>query len=475
MLDLGGDPMKSFSVLPGLVLGSLLSFSAHAGPDLFSLISVPHDKTNSFFSLSDSNGKSMDGLNVQQEGPTNFIGAYHTNEGNDRFCVRLATTNDVRSGKWTYRTEVDCNYGSQPDIKRLPDGRYLLAYEKNNNKRPHIIVRSYSNVNDLLINKVEREFAPPYTDGARTDGTPSFRWIRYDGRLDTMTIELGYHFNRLPERRDVNAIGFLRGFKSWDYYVNDNLNNLVDRYAGWHIGDRSFLLYQGKPYTIIEGMTVKDDWQSWRLYLHDETANTLTPLNFRTPGRSPSMGNPSFSVIQVGNQRQLVGTNFIFGPAAEPGSHMYILNIDNTDAAVSYGFSPPYRKTWAAHEMQHQFGTRELDGWSAQRGQKGHMIYGPYERGLPHAPMQVNFTVQTDLSLPTSDVIAVVDVNDATADKIIATREIRRSDFRVPLVYQTIPLNFDWRGRVGHAVEFRVYTKGTSYIKVSNIAVSERF
>lgn len=88
----------------------------------------------------------MDGLQVQQENTNTFVGVYHKHMGGDRFCLNLATSQNA-FGPYIKRTTVDCDYASQGELKRLNDGRYLLAYEKNNdNGRPYVLALLLINI-----------------------------------------------------------------------------------------------------------------------------------------------------------------------------------------------------------------------------------------------------------------------------------------------------------------------------------------
>ena len=467
-----------------LTLRAFLFFSfgltAHAqtwveSKSLAQLIQSPHTDSTSLYGVKDHLGRGLDGLKIEQESGINYIGVYHTLVGPDKFCLRVATSTNLTAQTWTHRNDLDCDFASQGEIKRLPDGKYLLAFEKNPSHRPFIQIRLYNSVNDLLANRVARSYDLPRTPKANSDGTPNFRWIRYDGNLDTMTIEIGFHFNRASDGKDINAIGFVRGMKSFDSYEHTVLNRLMESKAAWHIGDRTFIQYQGRNYTLIEGMTIKNNWNSWRLFLFDEAAQTLQSVDFSTPKNSPSHGNPNLNIIQIGNELRLVGTVFIF-ETSEGGCHLFQRTIAKGTNIQQYKpkvVSPPVNLNYPALQLQHQVGQPEQDGWSVNAGQVGHMLYGPYVRTLPHAPMIADIRLKVDNNTAENHVVLSFDVYDASTGQTLAFKQIRRQELPPPGTWGTFSLPFDMRYRVGHAIEVRLYSHGISYVKASDIRIRE--
>ncbi len=60
-----------------------------------------------------------------------------------------------------------------------------------------------------------------------------------------------------------------------------------------NIGDRDFIEFEGYPFTVLEAQLIAGDWTTWRVFLYDETAGTLTPLNVATKGGSRAFANPA--------------------------------------------------------------------------------------------------------------------------------------------------------------------------------------
>lgn len=426
--------------------------------------------------MTDSTGRGLDGLHFAQDPSEGFVGVYHTLIGQDKFCLRIATTKDLNSKTWTYRRDIDCDFGSQGEIKRLPDGKYLLAYEKNPSARPYMRFLLFSSIDALLANTPERDFSTPVNPAANAEGTPGFRWIRYDGNPDTMVIEVGYHFNSKAKGHDLNAIGFLRGFKQWDAYERTELNALVAQKAAWHIGDRAFIVYNGRPYTLVEAMTVRDDWKSWRLFLYDELSNSLQQISFATPKSSPSHGNPTLNIVQVGNELRVVGTTFVF-ESSEGGAHLFqraIVRAATVKAPEMHVTGAYVNRVYDPKALNHRIGFAEADGWSvAATSGAGHMIFGPYDTSLPHAPMVARFDYLVDNNTAENLPVLRFEVYDASTGTLVAEQTINRRSLPTPFQWARFSLPFDWRYRGGHALEVRAYSYGISYIKIGRISVSE--
>lgn len=453
-----------------------LMLASVADASLYDKLTEARTSANSVSGLQDHAGKSMDGLEVQQESDGSYVGVYHTLVSGDQFCLYLATSADLKSG-WTQRTTVDCDFASQGALRRLSDGRYLLAFEKNNTGHPYIQVRLYSSLTALLANNPLRVFSPPLVPNSDAQGTPNFRWIRYDGNPDTMTVELGFHYYR--NGRDYNAIGFLRRFSQWDYYENTHLNRLLDAHVNGNMGDRTFIVYQGRPYTVIEGQGNLHDFPSFRLYLHDEAANTLTLLPISTPNGNPGLGNASLSVVRdASGNTKLVMPMYVFGPPwVDTGEHVFVTSLSAGDSTVNQTstVTPPVSYAWDARSLPHAVGQWEADGWSVHANVQGHMVYGPYESRLPFAPLRAWFSLLVDNNSANNDPLMNVDIYDATAGQIVASRVIRRGEFSGAQQWQWFHLDFDWRYRNGHQLETRVYTYGKSYIKLNQVLVRDGY
>jgi hypothetical protein len=380
--------------------------------------------------LKDNRGVSMDSLKIVQENASTFAGIYHQRIGNDKYCLALALANNLMARDWTFIKNIDCNYASQGDLQRLPDGRYLLAYEKNGAdtppfkmlKRPYIRIVAYRNLDALKAGLPEKVFDLPKTALAKADGTPNFRWIRYNGDLDSIYIEIGFHSRVLVGFKflDRNYIGQLDSFQSYRSMPQGNINKRIDKTAKGNIGDRSFLLMDNHPYSIIEGQTRYQDWGSWKIYLFDETTQSVVRAGvIATPCGSSSIGNPNFSIVTIDGMLYLVGSVYVFSEGSkcgEAGTFLFGRRIPNTASYQNYNVFSNLLKTYISASLQHNSGYATLENsWSANRGTTGHMIYGPYDSSVPAAPLRVEFEIMITnaSSLRNTDRIVNLDVRNA--------------------------------------------------------------
>jgi|GEM_PF-4813172 len=120
-------------------------------------------------------------------------------------------------------------------------------------------------------------------------------------------------------------------------------------------------------------------------------------------------------------------------------------------------------------------GRADGDGWSANTtaDSQGRLIYGPYATHWGDGAKNAVFRLMVD-SITTGGNVVTVDVYDATADQVIATRAIPRSSFTQPYMYRDFSLGFSLDNRLGHAIETRVYWHDISYVKVDKISVFDQ-
>lgn len=103
---------------------------------------------------------------------------------------------------------------------------------------------------------------------------------------------------------------------------------------------------------------------------------------------------------------------------------------------------------------------------------ENYLVYGPYVNGLAEGNKTVAFRMKTDNNSADNEVVAVININDADKGTVIASREIRRSEFYTPDTYQDFYLEFDCPSTVDK-FEFRVLYKKKAYIAVDKVTVSD--
>lgn len=118
----------------------------------------------------------------------------------------------------------------------------------------------------------------------------------------------------------------------------------------------------------------------------------------------------------------------------------------------------------------HQIGRADGDGWSVNvvndaPGQ--YLNYGPYTTGLGGGNHSAVFTLQADNVSADNNAIVVLEVNDASTGSVLASRQIRRSEFRGPFTYTDFSVPFT--ATAGHSLEFRTRWLGGSYIKQDKV------
>jgi hypothetical protein len=136
---------------------------------------------------------------------------------------------------------------------------------------------------------------------------------------------------------------------------------------------------------------------------------------------------------------------------------------------------PPVEHAYQAEtQVAHGVGRPDADGWSANTAtdSKGYLSYGPYATDWGEGAAQAVFYLMVDNNSADNQVVATIDINDATTDESLVSRQITRRQFRTPSLYQRFAINVDLTGRAGHKMEARVWWTDTSYVRVDRIVVN---
>lgn len=309
--------------------------------------------SNARYDLRDSDGLQMDVLSIAPllgpvTGPScrwRYVGVYHLTlpepaegTGSD-FALRAAVSCDLRS--WTYRTTLVTHGASQGDIRELPDGGFLVAYEQQSRDRSgsvrhnNIGLLHYQSLDALLSATADaaltipRLLAPGVPPHPNSEGTPNFRSVDWEGSLAASTIHLGFHY--LTNRRtsagrmfltDRQAHGTLDHGRWIHVAIEQSLDAAFDRagFIGSH-GGRDDFTFQSQRWRVYEARTetVDDANTSWRLFLYKparrRSAAILTLLAPRTRDGSTSLTNPKATLVPApgGSGRSLVVTTLALG------------------------------------------------------------------------------------------------------------------------------------------------------------------
>lgn len=124
----------------------------------------------------------------------------------------------------------------------------------------------------------------------------------------------------------------------------------------------------------------------------------------------------------------------------------------------------------AENDFGHNTGAIDGDGWLANIEQHGpgHMLYGPYVADLPSGVHDVTFRMKASGATLPDDTIAIIDINNASADQIIASKELKLQDFAVQDQYMDISLE-DVDFSLGSTYEFRVHFEDKANVKVDHV------
>jgi hypothetical protein len=112
----------------------------------------------------------------------------------------------------------------------------------------------------------------------------------------------------------------------------------------------------------------------------------------------------------------------------------------------------------------HQVGRRINGGWEADTRSysQGFLTYGPYTRDVASGRRTATFSLTIDIVNSWRDEVAILDVYDADAGRVLAIRALRRNGFRTGGTPQEFSLPFTSPG--AHRLEFRVFWKDRAYL-----------
>ncbi|HUS65377.1 MAG TPA: hypothetical protein VMZ28_12580, partial [Kofleriaceae bacterium] len=137
------------------------------------------------------------------------------------------------------------------------------------------------------------------------------------------------------------------------------------------------------------------------------------------------------------------------------------------------GAAAPEAHAYAVPALGHAIGRADAGGWSASTADDsaGALVYGPYATDWGDGSVQAVFDLVLDDTTADDAVVAIIDINDATADEIVGAREIRRRDLHAPMELQRVAVDGDLSGRAGHMMEARLHWKDVSYLRVDAVSV----
>jgi hypothetical protein len=281
---------------------------------------------------------------VQTDDPAHpYLGVFHDQVDARKFAAYAAYSLDLKT--WRTIGAIDNvaggEYGSQPDIRILPDDSVLFAEEYHPAGKPQVRVRFYGKTGaqtglQMFIADpggvpTNEKVLPNMNASSKADGTPEFGRIDYSESILSAKIEISHHYFNLGQR-DIQALGTLTDFQTWTDAADTATDDLITNAGGnGKIGDRDVFKVGSTVYEIVEAQVRPgsiNDYGSWRLFLVNRTAGTVQKLSPKLDGGAQSLGNPTVSFVTLpGGRPALVFTCFVFGQSngsTLPGGHMFV-------------------------------------------------------------------------------------------------------------------------------------------------------
>ncbi len=305
------------------------------------------------YNATDDHGNGLDALKVIQIGNSDYLGIYHYRT-NEHFTLKIASSNDLIN--WNFIADLDAD-SSMGDIIKLPEGDFLVAYEKSNGAESFINIRHYDNIDKLKSGAFSKEIALPRSLSQSNEGTPNF--IKVEKKpfniennsqdWEGSKINLGFHY--YTGTVDKNATGTLSDFTIWKTKNNSSINDYFGKidYKG-NYGDRDFFKYKNqkgleKPFYLYEAQKTKNDWSAWKPFLIDMTTKAHIELSVFTHAGSISFGNPTVTALTLpdGSEGYFV-SYYIFSEGSgsgEAGELIFYTQDKNLSKTTPYDKRPP--------------------------------------------------------------------------------------------------------------------------------------
>lgn len=125
----------------------------------------------------------------------------------------------------------------------------------------------------------------------------------------------------------------------------------------------------------------------------------------------------------------------------------------------------------AERDLKHLVGRLDADGWSANTRDdtSNFMCYGPYTTAIAKGSRTASFRLMIDNNTAGNAAVVTLDIYNATAHKILASRVIYRKDFLHTFQYQSFDLSFI--SSTPNVLEFRTYWLGRAYIRQDSVII----
>ncbi|MEK3865882.1 GxGYxYP domain-containing protein [Paenibacillus sp. FSL H7-0716] len=120
--------------------------------------------------------------------------------------------------------------------------------------------------------------------------------------------------------------------------------------------------------------------------------------------------------------------------------------------------------------ISHTIGRAVEGGWQADPAQdnSGFMLYGPYDANVPAGAHKITFRMKVNNNSTDNDVVATIDVRDATTGETIIQRQLTRQQFSAANQYQDFTLDFN-HTQPGHKLEYRVRFEDKATLTIDSV------
>jgi hypothetical protein len=254
----------------------------------------------------DDRGHELDGLAIISAPDGGFVGVSHWwSEPAQEFRIGLSTSDDLLT--WTWRAELS-RQASMPAITKASDVGYVVAWEQEPDN--HLAFAWYRSWDELLAARPSKTFEAEQRLSDCAEGTPNLI------AASSLAVDFGFHYFADCDL-DREAHGRM-DWRVWTAEKRPELDGTVlAQGVQGGIGDRDLIRFRDREFTLLEAMSVRDDWSTWKVYLVDEAR--ATPLAFATDGGSRAFTNPSAEIVDLRGQPTLVVSLFVPQEGAAPG------------------------------------------------------------------------------------------------------------------------------------------------------------
>lgn len=204
--------------------------------------------------------------------------------------------------------------------------------------------------------------------------------------------------------------------------------------------------------------TVKAD--RFASYYFSTTGKTLADVIRLTVTSGPGTGEKYYFSKTLGwvGYEDPTTTNHYLGPANN-GNDFAVAVINSCPGATGC--------RWIAAQggLYHQIGRADGYDWSAQTNlhSSGYLSYGPYDPQWGAGSHYAQYLLWIDNNSASNDIVATLDVVTAGGGRVLARRDLRRTEFSAAQQWQWFTVWFSYPSF--EQLETRVYWHDTSYLK----------